>query len=101
MACLNKYEASCPNPQCRIQSEPSCKHFKPFPPRMTEVEFVKKQDELLKNIPEEFKGAMSYRAWEDGHAYGFEEVLNHLTDLIADLEEPIMKFMERVKKEAR
>ena len=44
---------------------------------------------------------MSYRAWEDGHAYGFEEVLIHLKDLIADFEEPIMKFAERIRKETR
>ena len=101
MSCQNKHEANCPNPNCRPQSESTCKHFLPFPPRMTEVEFVSKQDELLQNIPEEFKGAMSYRAWEDGHAYGFEEVLIHLKDLIADFEEPIMKFAERIRKEAR
>ncbi len=64
---------------------------------MTEQEFAAKQKELLQGIPPEFHGALSYYAWEEGHASGFEEVINHLQILVAELEQPIKVYTKRIK----
>jgi len=54
----------------------------------------------LKNIPQEFRSAISYHAYEEGHAYGWSEVLIHLRDLIDGLEPAIRAFEKRVRTEA-
>ncbi len=67
---------------------------------MTPQEFAIKQTEKLQSVPEEFRGAISYLAWESGHSYGYGEVLSHLDDLIYGLREPIQKFEQRIAKES-
>ena len=64
--------------------------------RMTEQEYTEAQAELLKDFPPEFKGTLSYMAWERGHSAGYEEVLNELRGLVSDLKEPIQKYGERM-----
>lgn len=59
---------------------------------MTEQEFAAKQDEILSSIPEAFRGWLSHKAWEDGHAFGYEEVLLLLTDLVDGLKECLGKI---------
>lgn len=44
--------------------------------------YLKKQAKLLEDVPEEFHGVFSKHAWDEGHAYGYDEVLNHLEELI-------------------
>lgn len=68
---------------------------------MTEQEFTQKQAELLKDIPEELKGTLSYMAYERGHSAGYEEVICVLQGLVSDLHEPLQKLVERVSEEAR
>jgi hypothetical protein len=68
---------------------------------MTDEEFSKEQTELLKDVPNEFKGALSYMAYERGHSSGHEEVINELRMLISDLQEPIKSFGERIANERR
>lgn len=68
--------------------------------RVTDQELEARQAELLKDLPEEFRGKLSYMAYERGHSSGNEEILICLQNLVSDLEEPIRKYGERVRKEA-
>jgi len=60
--------------------------------RMTSEEFASKEKEILSAIPQEFHSAVSSQAYEDGHAYGYEEVLIHVQNLVGMLEKPIAEF---------
>lgn len=44
--------------------------------------YLKKQAKLLADVPEEFHAVFSKHAWDKGHAYGLDEVLNHLEEII-------------------
>lgn len=103
MSCQKKYTNSCPNnpfrQNCNENIEKTCKSFQPFPPRMTDEEFAKKQTELLKDIPKELHAALSYMAWERGHSAGYEEVIGDLQDLVSNLQEPLRDYEARVRTE--
>jgi len=58
---------------------------------MTEEKFAAKQAEMLSSIPEVFRGWLSHKAWEDGHAFGYGEVLLLLADLVDGLKECLGK----------
>lgn len=58
--------------------------------------FEQRQDEILKEIPEEFHSAVSWHAYDRGHAYGHEEVLIHVQNLVDMLKDPIIKYTERL-----
>ena len=76
-----------------------CKAFeqKPAPPpRMTDEEYAKKQEELLEDIPKEFHSALSSMAYEDGHSSGYEECINILHGLVSDLKPAIEKYRENL-----
>lgn len=64
---------------------------------MTEQEFVKRQDNLLSQIPEEFRGSVSFKAYQDGHAYGYEEILNHVEELVGMILTPLKNYTNRIK----
>lgn len=64
---------------------------------MDEETFTARQDELLAQLPEEFRGAVSFKAWQDGHAYGYAEVLSHVADLVESLKKPIADYTARIK----
>lgn len=66
-------------------------------PKMTDDEYAKAQSDLLEDVPEEFKGTLSYMAYERGHSSGWEECINILRELVSDLAEPIKKFGERMR----
>lgn len=77
-------------------------HFTPRPapsppPRMTAEEFERKQTELLAQLPEEFRGGVSFKAWQDGHSAGFEEVILHITELVDMLLQPIKEYTARLQ----
>lgn len=65
---------------------------------MTSSEFETKEQEILAKVPLEFRAALSYRAYEDGHSAGYEEVLNILTDLVDDLITPITEYTKRIQQ---
>ena len=71
----------------------------------TEEVEVKTTDQMiedeLQNLPEEFRGTVSYMAYERGHSAGKEEVLNILRDLISDLKPAIEKFEARVRQDKK
>jgi len=66
---------------------------------MTEQEFTDKQASMLADVPEAFRGWMSHKAWESGHACGYEEVLNHLSDLTDGFEEALAEYDTGKKSE--
>jgi len=67
---------------------------------MTDQEFNEKQDKILEHIPQEFKSAISYHAYEQGHSSGNEEIIIHLSDLVDALLQPIQEFEKRIRTEA-
>ena len=84
---------------CTEAHEKTCKQFKAIPARMTVEEYKQTQDELLKDIPEELQGTISYMAYEEGHSAGYEEVIGILRSHVSALEEPLKKFEARVRSE--
>lgn len=64
-------------------------HFLTF----TEME---KTDHLLMDVPEEFKASLYSIAWEQGHAYGQDEVESVLEGLVYDLLPSIKAFEKRL-----
>ena len=82
--CQNKYTSICKNQKsCPQIGDEKC--HKPFPPRMTDIEFAEKQTEKLNELPEEFRGVVSSMAWDHGHSAGYEEVMmyvNEFTDVL-------------------
>lgn len=58
---------------------------------MSETEYI------LKDVPEEFKGALSYMAYEHGHSAGEDEVNMILEGIISDLMPSIKKFEESIR----
>jgi len=67
--------------------------------RLTPEEFAEKEKEILSKIPKEFHSAVSNLAYEDGHAYGYEEVLIHVQKLVDMLVKPIADYGSRVRWE--
>jgi len=111
MSCQNKYSGNCPYKndyrvvkgkkypfECCEGYENNCAAYKPFPPPMTDKEFEQKQGEILKEIPIDFHGALSGLAWDLGHAYGYEEVIIHLQDLVSGLKDSIHAYGDRLLK---
>ena len=66
---------------------------------MTEQEFAERQTELLSHLPTEFRAAVAYKAWQDGHAYGYEEVLIHVEELTDMLLGPIQQYTTRTMRD--
>jgi hypothetical protein len=67
---------------------------------MTPEEFNLREAELLVRLPEELRSAVGYMAYERGHAYGHEEVLGHVADMVSQLEQPVQELIARVQREA-
>jgi len=84
------------NWKCDETFAKTCSAFKPFPPRMTEEEFKQRQDDLLTAVPKEFHSYLSHKAWEDGHACGYEEVITILSSHVDEIQDSIKKFEEEV-----
>ena len=66
---------------------------------MTSEEYATKEKEEFDNanIPQEFRSAISYHAYEQGHAYGYNEIFSHLSDLIEAFKDPIKAFEKRIR----
>lgn len=58
---------------------------------MTESEFMERHGEILAKIPFNFHPAVSWYAWEHGHANGYESVLEILTELVDEVLLPSLK----------
>lgn len=64
--------------------------------KMTGQEYEAKQNELLGQLPEEFRSCISYMAYDRGHSAGREEVINILSGLVNALLDPIREFEHRI-----
>ena len=87
--------------ECDEEYAKTCLQFVPYPPKMTDEQFVKEQDEILANVPKEFRGKLSYMAYERGHSSGNEEVIGILKELVSDLKESIENFEKRIREESK
>jgi hypothetical protein len=69
---------------------------------MTSSEYATKEAELFTqhNIPMELRSALSYQAYEKGHAYGYGEVYIMLQDLVDALEKPLQELQKRLTEQA-
>lgn len=61
--------------------------------------FDRREEEILKDVPYEFRGTLTYMAYDKSHAYGREEMLFTLESLVFDLKEAIKKFEDRLRKD--
>ena len=66
---------------------------------MTGEEYNEQEAAILANTPVEFHSALSYEAYERGHAAGYEECLIYLRGMVDMLAEPLRKFENRIKRE--
>jgi hypothetical protein len=64
---------------------------------MTSKEFEDKEREILKRVPPEFHGAISYYAYQHGHGCGMNDVLIYAEELVDALEGAIEKFAASIK----
>jgi len=69
--------------------------------RMTDAEYVEERDSALLDVPCEFCPVLSDMAWERGHSSGYEEVINYLLELVAELKPVIESYGKRMAKEAK
>ena len=65
---------------------------------MTPEEFHAREAELLDRLPPELRSAVSWMCYDRGHAYGYEEVLGHVAEMVSALEEPVNQLCERIAK---
>jgi hypothetical protein len=63
---------------------------------VTSEEFNAREAALLQAVPAEFHSALSYYAYDKGHAYGHEEVLIHLGELVDMLAPCFKQYNNRV-----
>ena len=70
--------------------------------QMTSSEYETNAAELFTqhNIPMELRAALSYQAYERGHAYGYNNVYSILEDLVYALEKPLQKLQKRLTEQA-
>jgi hypothetical protein len=66
---------------------------------MTLEEFNAAQNKILEDLPAEVRSAVSLLAYDRGHAYGYEEVLNHLDEMVSTLKEPITAYGLRMAQQ--
>lgn len=60
------------------------------------AEYEARRDEILSDIPDEFRGYFSWKAWEGGHSSGYHEVIIVLQDLLDGFQDALKKYTARV-----
>ena len=53
--------------------------------READTEYQKERNALLKKIPKEYRDGAATHAWNEGHAYGYKEVLFHLQNIVTTI----------------
>lgn len=48
---------------------------------MTKEEYEAEMDDILQSVPEQYREKVRAKAWDDGHAYGYREVIGQALDL--------------------
>ncbi len=62
----------------------------------TGEEHIKEMEELLCDIPEEFKGYIMQEAWDRGHSAGYDEVYNIAGNMYSQLKPRITNYTKRI-----
>lgn len=60
---------------------------------LTSADVASETAELLEQLPEEVRSAVSYMAYERGHSAGELEVLGILRGIVSDLKEPLSRLV--------
>ena len=60
------------------------------------VRRISEEQYYLEMVPEEFRGVLSWMAYDRSHAYGEQETLNTLNSLCTDLKPAIDAFRQKV-----
>jgi hypothetical protein len=73
--------------------------FDIMPPleRMTEDEYTDELNELLADLPDEFKNYVSQTAYEEGHSAGYEEVITCARNIVCNLKPAVDAYTKRLK----
>jgi hypothetical protein len=58
-------------------------------------DFETRQSEILEQLPEEFRATVSWEAYDAGHAYGYEEILIRLENIVGWLAPCCKNFAKR------
>lgn len=61
------------------------------------IEEIEERDWLSEQLPPEFRGPLSYMAWERGHSAGQDEVDMIFRGLVTDLLPAIQAFEKHIK----
>lgn len=70
----------------------------PYKERMTEPEYRNEMKNIVSQLPEEFRGYVESRAWDDGHSAGYEEVVSLAESMVDELLPCIDKYTKRITK---
>ena len=63
---------------------------------MTPEEYANREAEILKNIPSEFHGPLSYLAYQHGHGSGYHNILIYLEEYAEMIEKPLAEYIKRI-----
>lgn len=72
--------------------------YPPLAP-MTEDDYERELAESLEGLPPEFATFVSEKAYDDGHAYGYEEVVSLARNMACNLKPAIEKYNKRLNSE--
>ena len=70
--------------------------FTPPLARMTIQDYEEEMKSITKELPEEFVSFVERQAWDDGHAYGYEEVCNIACNIVSNLMPRITEYNKRM-----
>lgn len=71
----------------------------PFAREITGAEYEADMAELLEQLPEQFRGFVSQKAYEDGHSAGYSEVLIHADSLVHGLVPAIKAYKDALQED--
>lgn len=70
--------------------------IQPWLEPMTEAEYAAEMEEILAELPEEFRSFVRGHAWSEGHSAGYEVILI-ARDLVEVLSPAVANFTRRIK----
>jgi len=69
----------------------------PYTQPLTKETFAIEEAEILADVPVEFRTAVSYQAYEDGHSAGYDEVIIYVQRYVNMLKNPIAEYTRRIQ----
>ena len=81
----------------------SCGMFDVTPPleRMTDDEYTEEMNEILKELPKEFRSYVQSAAYDRGHSSGCEEIVSIASEMADELVSCIVAYTKRIKAELK